>query len=125
MVDLGKELSKSLAIGDVVQISGELGAGKTTLVRGMLRGLGHVGEVRSPTFNLIHEYATNPPVAHVDLFRLDSAEEVKKLGLTDYLDDFALLIEWPERLSEDLAPTMRIIIEFEAVGRRIQLFSMK
>lgn len=103
-------LAAVLRLGDIVALSGDLGAGKTTFARGLLRGLGHQGEVPSPTFTLVQPYDTDPPVWHVDLYRLSRPRETDALGLFE--TDAALLIEWPERLGEELpAETLRIRIE--------------
>lgn len=97
---VGRLLAPLLRAGDVVTLSGDLGMGKTSLARGLLRGLGLVGEAASPTFPIVIPYA--PPavrlaVAHVDLYRIDDPAEVDELGLEEMLEDGALLIEWPER----------------------------
>lgn len=120
MLSLGAELVARFRVGDAVLLSGALGAGKTTLVRGMLRGLGHTGPVRSPTFNLMQEFDTQPPVLHVDLYRL---EHTRGLGLEEYLDERLCLIEWPDRLGEivDVSRAWRVEIEFAASGRRISV----
>lgn len=102
---LGRALAVRLAPGDVIALSGDLGAGKSTLARGILAGLGHDGDVPSPTFPLVIPYdppGVRLPVWHVDLYRLDGADEAEELGLDDVLDDGALLIEWPERLGARL-----------------------
>lgn len=96
----GRRLAARLAPGDVVLLSGDLGAGKTALARGILTGLGHAGEVPSPTFTLVQSYelpGVRLPVWHVDLYRLDDPNEVEELGLDEILADGALIIEWPER----------------------------
>jgi len=98
---LGAAIGGALVPGDVVLLSGDLGAGKTTLARAMLKARGLPGEAPSPTFAIVQPYAppeVDLPIAHVDLFRIESAEELIELGLDDYLYDGALLIEWPERL---------------------------
>jgi tRNA threonylcarbamoyladenosine biosynthesis protein TsaE len=96
----GRRLAARLAPGDIVLLSGDLGAGKTALARGILAGLGHAGEVPSPTFTLVQSYelpGVRLPVWHVDLYRLDDPNEVEELGLDEILADGALIIEWPER----------------------------
>jgi len=118
---LGGELAERLQPGDLVFIRGALGAGKTTFVRGLLRRLGVVDDVRSPTYNLVHEYDTSPPIAHVDLYRLETIQDVRNLGLQDYTQTHVLLIEWPEKLDDWLEPTFEIRIEFEGAGRRMML----
>ncbi len=98
---LGRALGRRLRPGDVVALSGPLGAGKTTLARGILRGLGFVGDVASPTFPIVLPY-TPPdcriPLWHVDLYRIEDPAELSELGLDEALGDAALLIEWPERM---------------------------
>ncbi len=97
---LGMHLAAALRSGDVVLLEGGLGAGKTTLVRGILLGLGHEGEVPSPTFSILQGYEppdVSLPVGHTDLYRV-SEPEIAELGLDDWLSDGALLVEWPDRL---------------------------
>lgn len=105
-------------------LKGELGAGKTTLVRGVLEGLGFDGPVRSPTFNLIQTFDTKPPVMHADLYRLKSAIGV---GLEDYLDTHLCLVEWPDRLGGLIDPdsAWQVEIEFEANGRLVRIIPPK
>lgn len=118
----GRALAASLRQGDVIALSGDLGAGKSSLARGLLEGLGFAGEVPSPSFALVIPYA--PPevriaVWHVDLYRLDRPEEAEALALDEALDDGALVIEWPERLGARLWPeALRIRLEFDANGGR-------
>jgi tRNA threonylcarbamoyladenosine biosynthesis protein TsaE len=93
----GGRLSKALRAGDVVTLSGQLSAGKTTLVRGLLRALGHKGEVPSPSFAIVQPYeGLKLPVWHVDLYRIDDPADLAELGLEDIRDDGVLIIEWPE-----------------------------
>jgi len=121
MRELGAALAPRFRAGDIVFLSGELGAGKTTLVRGILAGLGWDQEVRSPTFNLLHTYPSLiPPVVHADLYRLSSWQGI---GIEDYLDTWLCLIEWPDRaagLVRD-GSAWDIQIEFEGAGRLVSL----
>ncbi len=99
MVALGEALAGRLGPGRRVWLSGDLGAGKTTLVRGVLRGLGHRGRVKSPTYGLVESYdLADLSVHHLDLYRLTDPEELDFIGLDDLVGDGSLLlVEWPER----------------------------
>lgn len=102
---LGGRLATLLRPGDVIALFGDLGAGKTTLSRGILRGLGHDGDVASPTFSIVQPYEElTPPVWHVDLYRIEAQAELVELALDEALDGGALLIEWPERMGDALFP---------------------
>lgn len=117
---LGAALARQLVAGDVVLLYGELGAGKTTLVRGLLEALGEKGHVRSPTFNLIQTFETTPPVMHSDLYRVST---IAGIGIEDYLESHICLIEWAEK-AEGLVPdasAWHIRIEFAAEGRAITI----
>ena len=108
----GVAIGRALVAPALVTLQGELGAGKTTLVQAICRGLGVHEPVTSPTFALIHEYAApSARVVHCDLYRLDSARDVASLGLDDYFADPAtvVLIEWPERAARVL-PTPSLVI---------------
>ncbi|MCU0734013.1 MAG: tRNA (adenosine(37)-N6)-threonylcarbamoyltransferase complex ATPase subunit type 1 TsaE [Methylotetracoccus sp.] len=98
-LELGRRLFGVLTPGMIVFLRGDLGAGKTTLVRGFLRAAGFQGPVKSPTFTVVEEYVLDTStVYHFDLYRLTSAEELEWLGFRDYLrDDSLCFIEWPER----------------------------
>lgn len=96
---LGRRIAGALRAGDVVALSGGLGAGKTTLARAVIAGLGHTGEVPSPSFAIIELYeppAVRLPLVHADFYRLDDPAEVEEIGLDDYREGAALLAEWPE-----------------------------
>ena len=98
---IGAAIGAALVPGDVVLLSGDLGAGKTTLARAMLKARGLAGEAPSPTFAIVQPYAppeVDLPIAHVDLYRIEDESELIELGLDEYLYDGALLIEWPDRL---------------------------
>ena len=117
----GRDLAGRLRAGDVVALHGTLGAGKTTLARGILHGLGYDGDVASPTFPIVQTYAppdTAIPVWHVDLYRIEAPEELEELGLDEALRDGVLLIEWPERLPALWPETLRLHLEVEAGGGR-------
>ena len=99
----GASIAPLLCRHDVIALYGDLGAGKTTLVRGILRGLGFEGEVASPTFPIVVPYeALAVPVWHVDLYRIEDPSELEELALDEARDEAALLIEWPERLGDAL-----------------------
>ena len=117
---IGAAIGVALAAGDVVLLSGDLGAGKTTLARAMLKARGLAGEAPSPTFAIVQPYAppeVDLPIAHVDLYRIEDADELIELGLDDYLYDGALLIEWPERLGEGWSGALSLRISGEGDAR--------
>jgi tRNA threonylcarbamoyladenosine biosynthesis protein TsaE len=116
-IALGERLASTLPRGATVLLIGNLGAGKTTLAKGIVQGLGAApaDEVSSPTFTLIHEYGLPPAVYHVDLYRLDHARDAATLGLDELFDSPAMvLVEWGERFPE-LMPPDRIEIRLEAL----------
>jgi tRNA threonylcarbamoyladenosine biosynthesis protein TsaE len=107
---LGERLGKELRKGDIVLLSGELGAGKTCLTQGIGRGLACGGQVNSPSFVLMNEYTGRETLYHVDLYRIEDVEELDDLGLWDYADKGVLVIEWPERGAE-LLPGDGLVVE--------------
>jgi len=113
-VALGERLAGRLGVGDCVGLVGELGSGKTVLVRGIARGLGIADErlVSSPSYVLVQEYPGPVPVFHVDLYRLPAAEgELAELGVGEMLADGVVLIEWADRAAEALPrPHWRIAL---------------
>ena len=115
---LGRAIASGLGIGDAVALWGDLGAGKTTLARAILRALGVREDVPSPTFTLVQGYDTTPAVAHYDLYRLKSAREMEELGFDDALDRGAVLVEWPERAPEALPPeALHVRLRLRETGR--------
>jgi tRNA threonylcarbamoyl adenosine modification protein YjeE len=120
---LAEDLAVCLAPGDIVALSGGLGAGKTTFARALLRSLSGdpALEVPSPTFTLVQTYATGRlPVAHFDLYRLSGAAELDEIGFADAVREGAVLVEWPERASARLPPeTVWLVFEVAGGGRRV------
>jgi len=111
----------------ILYLEGDLGAGKTTLARGILRGLGYSDKVRSPTYTLVEPYPlARAPLYHLDLYRISDAEELEWLGLRDMLAEAAiLLIEWPERGAGYLpAADLRVQVEPSASGRSVHLVAV-
>jgi tRNA threonylcarbamoyladenosine biosynthesis protein TsaE len=120
---LGARFGRALEAGAVLSLEGPLGAGKTQFAKGFAEALGHTGEVSSPTFTLVHEYAGGRwPVVHFDWYRLEEATEVTGLGWDDYLDGGeTLLIEWGDRFPELLpADAWRLRFAVAGDGRSIQ-----
>jgi tRNA threonylcarbamoyladenosine biosynthesis protein TsaE len=117
-IALGERLAREFPAKQVVLLIGQLGAGKTTLAKGIVKGLGAADpdEVSSPTFTLIHEYGAKGRVYHIDLYRLDHPREVATLGLDDLFDRQAIvLIEWGERFPQFL-PAERIEVHIRTAG---------
>ncbi|MDQ6692680.1 MAG: tRNA (adenosine(37)-N6)-threonylcarbamoyltransferase complex ATPase subunit type 1 TsaE [Candidatus Dormibacteraeota bacterium] len=104
----GSGLAATLARGDLLLLEGELGAGKTTFVRGLARGLGCREQVQSPTFQLVRIYHGNVQLAHVDLYRLERTEDLSELGLDELLDQGVVVVEWGDRLDLKYPHTRRI-----------------
>lgn len=119
---LGGRVAGTAQVPQVIFLRGDLGAGKTTFSRGFLRGRGHDGSVKSPTYTLVEPYEAVPggPVFHLDLYRLGDAQELTYLGLGDYLSaQGILLIEWPERAEAQLPPaTLDITLTPDGSGRK-------
>lgn len=118
MRSLGAEIAASLAIGDVLMLHGDLGAGKTTLTQGIAAGLGVDGPVQSPTFTLVREHQGRAmKLYHLDLYRLVDPDELENLGYEVYLDppDGVSVIEWPERAG-DWLPERFTLVRIEHLG---------
>ena len=124
MLELGADFAALLTAGEIVFLQGDLGAGKTTIVRGMLQGLGHPGAVTSPTYTLVEPYHLGGlDIYHFDLYRLKDPAELEMIGIRDMLDSDALcLIEWPDRgLGVLPAPDWLITIENVGGGRKVRM----
>ncbi len=111
--ELGMAIGQELQGGEVITLTGELGAGKTCCVRGLAQGLGVSShEVTSPTFTIIQEYEGHPPIVHVDLYRLESSFEVEEIGLSSYFDsEHVVIIEWADRVLTAQLPTDRLALQ--------------
>jgi tRNA threonylcarbamoyladenosine biosynthesis protein TsaE len=118
--EVGRYLAVQLRAGDVVALSGPLGVGKTALARAMIEALGHDGEVPSPSFAIVQPYEDlDPPLWHVDLYRIEQADEIAELGLENVLEDGAMVVEWPERAGEGAWPeALRLSLDFAPDGAR-------
>jgi len=126
MNDLGARIARVTQGHGLIFLEGNLGAGKTTLSRGIIRGLGHVGAVKSPTFTLVEPYEIGDIRAfHFDLYRLVDPEELEYLGIRDYFEDDALcLIEWPDEGAGFLPkPDLTITISPQDSGRSLKILS--
>ncbi len=118
----GAAIAEKLRAGDVVALTGGLGAGKTTLARAIIAGLGYAGEVPSPTFTIIETYDAPPlslPIVHADFYRLDEPSELAELGLDDYREGAALIAEWPDHAGgfDHEAACLSITLETADRGR--------
>ena len=118
----GAHLATLVRPGDVITLQGDLGAGKTSIARGLLAALGLAGEAPSPSFAIVQPYAppdVRMPVLHVDLYRIDDRYEIEELGLDDAERDSLLLVEWPERAGADYWPhALSLSLTIEADGTR-------
>jgi tRNA threonylcarbamoyladenosine biosynthesis protein TsaE len=120
----GRELAADLEPGVLVYLTGDLGAGKTTLVRGILRGLGYSGSVKSPTYTLLEPYELPAlTVYHFDFYRIGDGRELEFIGIDELMDSQAVkLVEWPERAAGHIpAADIQITLQVENEGRRIEV----
>lgn len=115
-IELGERLGRLLKPGDVIALTGDLGAGKTTLTRGIAQGMGVQADIHSPTFTLIHEHPGPVPLYHIDLYRLSSVQEAEFIGIGEYIyGDGVTIIEWAETI-ESLLPPERLDIQLRMTG---------
>lgn len=116
----GAALARVARKGDVITLSGPLGVGKTAFARGFIGALGHEAEVPSPSFAIVQPYEDlDPPVWHVDLYRIENVSEIEELGL-DAADAAVLLVEWPDRAGEGAWPgALDLSLDFAQDGARI------
>lgn len=118
---LGAQLAGLVVPGDVVTLSGALGAGKTSVARGLLAALGLAGEAPSPSFAIVQPYAlpeVRVPVLHVDLYRIKHASEIEELGLDEAAGESVLLVEWPERAPGRWPAALALALEILPDGTR-------
>ena len=122
--EIGARVASCLKGGEVIYLKGELGTGKTTLVRGALNELGHTGNVKSPTYTIVEPYSIDSHVIyHFDLYRLDDPEELESLGIRDYCDGQSIcFFEWPEK-GGDFLPDADILISlsYQNEGRALEI----
>lgn len=122
---IGGRLAPFLAPGDVVVLSGDLGAGKTCLVQGIARGLGVVGRVTSPSFVLVREYRGRIPILHIDVYRLGNLQELTDLGYDEFLDSsWVVLIEWGDAVAAML-PDHYLEIEIRGAAEAERHIAMR
>lgn len=121
---LGAVVAKQVQAGDTVVLSGGLGAGKTTFVKGFVESLDRGIEVTSPTFALCHRYDCSPPVAHVDCWRMQSERELDELALEELLDDgWVALVEWGERYLEHFGSSVLVVTLIVDTDHRVARLS--
>jgi len=117
--EAGAAIARVARVGEVITLSGPLGVGKTALARGFIEELGHEGEVPSPSFAIVQPYEDlDPPVWHVDLYRIEDPSEIEELGL-DAAAEAILLVEWPERAGEMWPDALALSLAFTQDGDRI------
>lgn len=122
--ELAGKLARELAVGDVVTVSGELGSGKTTFVRGACRALGVTAHVTSPTFTVGHRYPGDPDVSHLDLFRFRGVSAAEWGDLEPYFEDAICFVEWPEAAAGALPP-VRVEVRLSHVDPAHRLITLE
>ena len=122
--EIAGRLARQLGVGDVVTVSGELGAGKTTFVRGACRALGIQVPVTSPTFTIGHRYPNEPDVSHLDLYRFQGFSAAEWGDLEPYFTDSICFVEWPEAAAEALPP-VRVAVRLSHVNRERRTIALE
>lgn len=122
--EVGAALAGALRRGDVLALHGDLGAGKTTFVQGIARGLGFEGHVSSPTFTLVREYRGRLTVHHVDVYRLRRVQDVVDLGLDEMMLDGVVIVEWGDAVGDLLDPD-RLTVEIEAGTDEVRRITLR
>lgn len=121
---VGEKLGTEVRAGDVVLLSGELGAGKTVFVQGVARGMGYEGQVSSKSFVIMGEYAGRQKLYHADLYRLEEPEQVEDLALGEITEDGVLVVEWPERGGWAL-PKGDVLVRFEVATEQERVLAIQ
>jgi tRNA threonylcarbamoyladenosine biosynthesis protein TsaE len=121
---IGAVVARELEPGDVVAVSGELGTGKTTFVRGAARALGIDGPVTSPSYTIGHRYPGNPDVSHLDLYRFDGMSDAEWGDLERYFEDAVVFVEWPEA-GESFLPSARVRVRLRHLGEGHRLIALE
>ena len=124
-LDFGRMLAPCMAPGTVIYLIGELGAGKTTLARGLLRGLGYEGKVKSPTFTLVEVYEVSRLyLYHFDFYRFSDPRELGEAGFREYFNPQSVcLVEWPDKAAGLPAADLRIVLLVAGSGRNVSIFA--
>jgi len=122
---LGRSLAAGLAPGMVIYLMGDLGAGKTTLARGLLRGLGYTGRVKSPTFTLVEVYEfSRLYLYHFDFYRFSDPKEFGETGFREYFNPQSVcLVEWPDKAAGLPAADLKVVLQVEGSGRVVSIFA--
>ncbi len=123
---VGENIAKSLSPGDFLAFKGELGAGKTAFIRGMARGLNIKANVTSPTFTILNEYPGSPPLAHFDMYRVNSWEDLESTGFFDFLNSGCILaVEWSENIENALPEDYTLVDIRRGNGENERIIEVK
>lgn len=120
-INLGKKIAKYLNIGDILILTGDLGSGKTYFTKGILQAFNQTDEVCSPTFTIVNEYSTTPPIFHFDVYRLNNSEEFINIGGEEYFSQGICIIEWGENIL-DILPNDYLHIQISKIDENSRKF---